>query len=176
MNPLFTQSVHCSPILIMHCKPLTRPWTDVNINRTEVIVLLVAWRSIWWSHDHHKTITPYMKPLHTRCAASRHLHVQLYRVHSQDCVTNIVQKVCLRARDLCEWVEVKGSSPHYQSQWLPEWTLAVSLFLPAANATCMYMIGLLLQLIWVILTHIPDFVWKVHIGTKFKLFLSSAMN
>ena len=40
---LLTEPVHGPPVLIGDSKPLTVPWTNVDIHGTEIIVLLVTW-------------------------------------------------------------------------------------------------------------------------------------
>ena len=66
-----------SPVLVMHGKPLAVSRADVDVERAEVIVLLVA-----------------------RGPGARHLHVQLHRVHAQYRVANVGQEVRLRAGNL----------------------------------------------------------------------------
>lgn len=40
-----TQTIHYTPVCIWHCKPLTVSGSNIDIDRTKVIVLLVAWCS-----------------------------------------------------------------------------------------------------------------------------------
>ena len=74
-----------SPVLVMHGKPLTVAWTDVDVDRAEVVIFLV-----------------------TRGAGSRHLHVQLDRVHTQNGVADMREKVTLGTVNLQQIVEIVG--------------------------------------------------------------------
>ena len=56
---LFTQCLHDAPIFVGHGKPFAIARTNIDVNRTEVIVLLMA-----------------------RRPRARHFHVQLYTVHT----------------------------------------------------------------------------------------------
>ena len=67
-----------SPVPVVDSEPFTVPGSNVNVDRTEVVVFLMAW-----------------------CTSSRHLHVELDRVHTEDGVTDVGEKVTLRALDLC---------------------------------------------------------------------------
>lgn len=71
---LLAQLLNAAPICIRNGKPLTVPGANVDINRTEIVVLLVAGRS-----------------------AARHLHIQLNGVHAQDHMAHVAQHV--RCRD-----------------------------------------------------------------------------
>lgn len=67
---LFTKILDGSPVSVGNTKPFTIAGPDINVDGTEVVVLLMA-----------------------RCAASGDLHVQLDRVHTQDDVTDMRQHV-----------------------------------------------------------------------------------
>lgn len=41
---LFTEVAHHSPVRLWYSKPLTVAWSNVDVDGTEVIVLLVTWR------------------------------------------------------------------------------------------------------------------------------------
>lgn len=41
-DSLLTEVVDVLPVVLMDCKPLTIPRPDVDVHRTEVIILLVA--------------------------------------------------------------------------------------------------------------------------------------
>ena len=83
------------PVLVVDSKPLTVAWTNIDVDRAEIIVLLVS-----------------------RGAGSWHLHVQLHRVHSKNGVANVREKVTLRtvhlwikADDVSVWEICVASSP-----------------------------------------------------------------
>ena len=77
LHLLFTQPVEYPPVLVVHSKPLTVTWTNVYVDRAEVIVLLMS-----------------------GCAGPRHLHVQLDRVHTKNGVADVREKVALRTVNL----------------------------------------------------------------------------
>ena len=70
---LFTQLMKHPPICLWRGKPFTVTGTDVNVYWTETVIFLVS-----------------------RCSRSRNLHVELYCVHTQYCVTNVTQHVAGR--------------------------------------------------------------------------------
>lgn len=42
---LFTEVAHHTPIRLRHREPFTVSWSDVDVDRTEVVVFLVAWET-----------------------------------------------------------------------------------------------------------------------------------
>lgn len=73
-DSLLTELVEDTPVSVVNRKPLTIPRANVDVDRAEVVVLLVSWGS-----------------------GPRHLHVQLHRVHAHNSVPNVGQEVRLRA-------------------------------------------------------------------------------
>ena len=71
-HSLFAERVEDPPVLVVHSKPLAVPWTYVDVDGAEVVVLLVAGGP-----------------------GPRHFHVQLHGVHAQDGVPNVGQEVGL---------------------------------------------------------------------------------
>ena len=85
---LFAKLMEFPPVLVVDSKPLAVPRADIDIDGAEVIVFLVSRGPSTW-----------------------HLHIQLYRVHAQDGVSNVGQKVSFRTGHLYIYqIECKGSS------------------------------------------------------------------
>ena len=66
------------PVLIVDSKPLTVARTNIDVDRAEIIVLLVSGG-----------------------AGSGNLHVQLHRVHSENGVADVGEEVALWTVNLC---------------------------------------------------------------------------
>ena len=47
-HSLFTEPVEDSPVLVVDSKPLTVAWTNIDVDRAEVIVLLVSGGAGTW--------------------------------------------------------------------------------------------------------------------------------
>lgn len=75
---LLAQRLYATPIRIRHSEPLTITRTNIDVDGTEVIVLLV-----------------------TGCSRAGHLHVQLNRVHAENDVANVRQHIAGR-HNACE--------------------------------------------------------------------------
>lgn len=65
------ERLNATPVCVGHGKPLTITRTDVDIYRTEIIIFLMS-----------------------GCPWAGHLHVQLYRIHTQNHVTDVRQHIC----------------------------------------------------------------------------------
>lgn len=65
-----TLCMNPTPIGIGHSKPLTVTWPNVDVDGTEVVILLMP-----------------------RCPTTRHLHIQLHRIHAQNHMTNMRQHI-----------------------------------------------------------------------------------
>lgn len=70
---LFAHPLDYTPVFVGHSKPLAISGSNVDIDRTEVVVLLV-----------------------TRCAAAGHFHVELDCVHSENDVPHMTEHVARR--------------------------------------------------------------------------------
>lgn len=96
VHSLLTECVDGLPIVLMDSKPLTVTRSDVDVDWTEVVVLLMT----WWGAQTERCLSRVplscdwvVRRTLTWCAAARHLHVELHGVHAQDGVTDVAQHV-----------------------------------------------------------------------------------
>lgn len=90
---LLAELLDAAPVRVRRGKPLAVARSDVNVDRAEVVVLLVARRS-----------------------TVRDLHVELHGVHAEDHVTDVGEHVRCRddageGRELLEFVELRSPLP-----------------------------------------------------------------
>lgn len=93
VDVLFTEVIDDAPVGLGHSEPFTVARTNVDVDRAEVVVLLVTWDKLGLLKALGGQQNIRVCPGSTWSPAPWHLHVQLDGVHAQNGVAQMAQQV-----------------------------------------------------------------------------------